>query len=98
MLSEARVVTHRPAVYLQRLCKHFAAKAPAEFDDQRGSVQFAMGACDLLVEPEALLLRAQAADEASLAQVQNIVGGHLERFGHHDRLQVDWSAAPALAA
>lgn len=94
MQSEARVITHRPAVYLQRLCKHFAMKTPAEFDDQRGSVQFAMGACELHVEPEALLLRAQAADQASLAQVQHIVGDHLERFGHHDRLKVDWTAAP----
>ena len=96
MQSEARVITHRPAVYLQRLCKHFAMKTPAEFDDQRGAVQFAMGACELHVEPEALLLRAQAADQASLAQVQHIVGDHLERFGHHDRLQVAWTAAPAL--
>lgn len=96
MLSEARVITHRPAVYLQRLCKHFAAKIPTEYDDQRGSIQFAMGVCELLVEPEALLLRAQAADEASLAQVQRVVGDHLVRFGHHDRLEVDWAAAPAL--
>lgn len=90
MLSEARVMTERSATYLQRLCKHFKLKVPAEFDEERGSVQFAMGVCEMQVEPEMLVIRVEADNEAALAQVKYIVTDHLERFGHHDRLKANW--------
>lgn len=90
MLSEARITTDRPATYLQRLCKHFKLKVPAEFNEERGEVQFAAGLCEMRVEPETLVLRVEADNEAALAQVKYIVTDHLERFGHHDRLKADW--------
>lgn len=94
MLSEARVSTTRPAVYLQRLCKHFAVKIAVESDDEQGTAHFPMGDCHLRVEPETLVMHAEAADAESLAQIQAIVADHLERFGHHDRLKVSWSQLP----
>lgn len=90
MLSEARVTTDRPATYLQRLCKHFKLKVPTEFNEEHGSVQFAMGGCEMQVEPETLIMRVEADNEAALTQVKYIVTDHLERFGHHDRLKVNW--------
>jgi hypothetical protein len=90
MLSEARVNAHRPATYLQRLCKHFKLKVPVEFNEERGAVQFAMGVCEMQLEPETLILRVRADDEAALAQLKYIVGDHLERFGHHERLTAHW--------
>lgn len=90
MLSEARVTTHRPATYLQRLCKHFQVKVPTEYNKEHGAIQFAMGGCEMRVEPETLVLQVTADDEAALAQVKHIVTDHLERFGHHDRLKAHW--------
>ncbi|MCB0194672.1 MAG: DUF2218 domain-containing protein [Anaerolineae bacterium] len=88
--SKAYVATTRPATYLQRLCKHFRHKVPAEFNEQHGTVQFAMGVCDMHVEPEKLVVEVYADNTAALAQVKYIVGDHVERFGHHDRLTVQW--------
>lgn len=93
MISEARVTTDRPAVYIKRLCQHFQLKVPAEFNEERGLVEFAMGTCQMQVEPQTLVLQVQADDTAALGQVKDIVGNHLERFGHHDRLKVNWSDA-----
>lgn len=96
MFSEAKIITHRPAVYLQRLCKHFKRKVPVDFNEEKGSVQFAMGRCEIQVEPELLVLRIAAEDDAALAQVKHIVTDHVERFGHHDGLKAEWADAVSL--
>ncbi|MDQ1671583.1 MAG: hypothetical protein QOC98_145, partial [Frankiaceae bacterium] len=37
-----------------------------------------------------LVLLAEAPDEAGLAQVQDVLGPHLERFGQRQELVVEW--------
>jgi uncharacterized protein len=91
MLSEAQITTDKAVAYMQRLCRHFAHKVPAEFDDQRARVQFAMGVCEMRADRQTLIFQAQAADTAALDQVQQIVGGHLERFAFREQLKVNWS-------
>lgn len=90
MIAEAQVNTHRPATFIKRLCQHFQEKASAEFDEQQGHVQFAMGTCEMKAEPNLLILRVEGADTEALATLKYIVGDHLERFGHHDRLKAIW--------
>ena len=45
----------------------------------------------MTVESDALVLRAEAADEETLAKVEDVAGRHLVRFGQRDELVVDWS-------
>lgn len=93
--SQAVIQTAKASGYLQQLCKHFAHKVPATWDAHSGRVDFAMGAC-AMAAPEGegrLTLAATAGSAEALAQVQEIVGGHLERFAFREPLVVAWTAA-----
>jgi hypothetical protein len=61
-----------------------------EWSETHGTVTFDWGRCTMQVNPNALTLSVTASDEDSLQRVQDLVGGHLERFGTRDHLKVDW--------
>jgi hypothetical protein len=42
-----------------------------------------------------LTLRAEADDPASLARIQELIAGRLEKFGRRERLIVTWQPATA---
>lgn len=90
--SLARVPTPKAERYLVQLCKHFAHRVPAEYDDNSGVIAFDFGRCQMAATPEILALVAEAADPAALAQVQDVIGRHLERFAFRDGLTVSWTA------
>lgn len=48
------------------------------------------GQCTLQTAPGTLTLRAEAADEDSLAHIQDLVAGRLEKFGRREHLTVTW--------
>lgn len=98
MDSVARVATDRGGRYGKQLCQHFSRKVPATWDDNRGEATFPGGSCTFLVEPDALVIRATAADETGLSQVEQVVGSHLERFSQRDALSVHWQRVAADAS
>jgi len=89
--SEARVATPRSARYLGQLCKHFAQRIPATFSAAQGRVEFPAGTCEMEAAGDLLILRATAADEASLSQVEDVVARHLERFAFRDQPEISWN-------
>lgn len=90
--SEARVATAAARRYLGQLCKHFQHKLPVSLDEQRGRIEFSAGVCELdATEPELLALRVNAADEASVANVEDVVTRHLQRFAFREELNVRWT-------
>jgi hypothetical protein len=91
--SEARVSTDRPARYMGQLCKHFGNNVHTEYDEDSGLIQFSFGTCRLAVETDALVLRAEAADDESLTRLEDVAGSHLVRFGQRDELTVSWQRA-----
>lgn len=91
MLSEARVPTSRSSIYLKQLCRHFGHRLPAEVTGELGQIAFPYGSCELRAEPDELVLRVRAEDEEALARLEDVVGRHLERFGHREELKVSWS-------
>jgi hypothetical protein len=95
LTSEARVATELPRRYLGQLCKHFQHKLPVELTETHGRVEFAMGVCTLDAESVAgvLLMRVEAADEAALAKLEDVVARHLERFAFREALAVAWVRA-----
>jgi hypothetical protein len=89
--STAAVATEKPAPYMKQLCRHFGHKVDASFDDERGSITFAMGRCGLdATQPGILQLHVEAEDAAGIERTQNVIGSHLERFGRRDALSVSW--------
>ena len=91
--SLARVATPKAERYLAQLCKHFAHRVPATFDDSSGEIAFEFGRCQMAATPEVLAMVAEAADSVALAQVQDVIGRHLERFAFRDSLTVSWTSA-----
>lgn len=90
--SVAAVATPLARRYMGQLCKHFAHRLPVELAEDSGSIGFPMGTCTLVAEPERLVLRAEAADEAGRAQLEGVVARHLERFAFRAPLSVVWTA------
>ena len=55
-----------------------------------GTLILTAGRCTLHTGPGTLTVRAEAPDEASLRQIQEIVTRDVERFGRRDHLTVNW--------
>jgi uncharacterized protein len=86
--QHARVQTTEPARYMKQLCRHFGHKIPAEFDDDRGSIEFSDGRCELTVEPETLVLVTTSESVEGAAHVADVIASHLTRFGFREELSV----------
>ena len=92
--SEALVETGRPARYGKQLVAHLGRRNGGEWSDgdERGFILLAAGRAELVSRPDGLALSVEGADE-SLAQMEDVVGRHLVRFGVRDELVVRWSRA-----
>lgn len=88
--STARVATNRPALYAKRLASHLGRRTPADEIPGGYRLHLPLGFAYLSNEDDALVLRAEAADEDALARVEDVVGQNLLRFADDDDLVVDW--------
>lgn len=89
-VAETIVETSKASRYLKALCNHFAQKVTAEYRNNRGTVQFGFGYCELVAEYNTLIIRIKAENESNLARVKHVVGDHLIRFGSAERLVIAW--------
>ena len=97
--AEARVTTAMAGRYLAQLCKHFAHRLPVEQEEGQGRIEFPSGVCMLDADgPALLILRAEAADDAALDQVQSVIARHLERFAFRDKPEICWTRTAAATA
>jgi hypothetical protein len=55
------------------------------------TVAFAIGSCEMRVEPDAVMLTIDAATEADLRQLMALVGERLETIGRRDGLVLCWT-------
>jgi hypothetical protein len=92
--SEALVATDRPARYGKQLVAHLGRRNGGEWydADERGYISFGAGRAELSCEPGGLRLAVEGEPD-SLAQLEDVVGRHLVRFGTRDELHVRWSRA-----
>jgi uncharacterized protein len=94
LASEARVATVLAQRYMTQLCKHFEHRLPARYGPAEGCIEFAAGVCRMTVpQPDLLVLRAEAGDEAALGQLEHTIARHLERFAFRDRPAITWRRA-----
>jgi len=91
--ATARVATTLPRRYMTQLCKHFEHRLAVSYDDTQGSIAFQAGICRLAVEPDALVMTVEAADETALPQLQDVVARHLLRFAFREPPAIVWTAA-----
>ena len=93
--SQTTIPTASASRYLQQLCKHWSHKFAVEFTPQRGTIPFdETRSCKLEASAEALALRIEAADDATLERTQGVVIEHLKRFAFREDLgEVRWERA-----
>ncbi|MGK5682624.1 DUF2218 domain-containing protein [Actinoplanes sp. URMC 104] len=93
--SRADVPTPRGERWRKQLASHFGRKATVLEEDAGTTLLLSAGSCLLTYDDAALHLEATAADAESLARVEQVVGGHLERFAAStEALRVTWQPAP----
>jgi len=93
LMSEAQISTASASRYLQQLCKHWSHKFPVEFTTESGTIPFSEDRlCQVSASADALTMRIQAADEATLVRTQAVVIDHLKRFAFREDLgDVRWT-------
>ncbi|MCV6584225.1 MAG: DUF2218 domain-containing protein [Marinibacterium sp.] len=78
--------------FLQQLCKHFAHKVPATFDDQTGEVTFSCGRARMRALADRLDFVIESGDRAGLDQTKAVIEDHLLRFAFRETPQpLIWS-------
>ncbi len=89
--STARVAIERPERWAKQLVSHLGHKAEVTEIEQGNRLTLTVGVGLVLVNDGCVLLEAEAPDEESLAKVENVLGGHLERFAHEHEIKVIWT-------
>ncbi|WP_409474545.1 DUF2218 domain-containing protein [Streptomyces sp. HC307] len=83
---------------LLREMRAVAEHADVTWSDAEGEVSLPWGGINLRAAAGALILRVEAAEEKELRLLQDLVAGHVERFGRRDGLQVHWQRPESPAA
>ena len=87
----ASVPTDRPGRWAKQLLSHFSAKVDVVLEGDGGTITFGAGTGIVRVEPNLLVFEAQGETEDDVQQVQNVLGGHFERFAAKEGLKAIWS-------
>ena len=91
--SETAIGTEQASRYLQQLCKHFAHKIPATFDEHAGHVSFKVGECRLKAEDATLHILLEAPNAEDMEQLKDVAIRHLVRFAFREELTANWQDA-----
>ena len=93
LTARADVATDAPGRYAKQLVSHLGRKVEFAVDGPASTARFGDGTGTVVVGEGVITLLAEAPDADSLALVERVLGGHLERFGQRNELVVTWSAA-----
>lgn len=89
--AEAHIQSEKAERYLAQLCKHFAHKVEAEWQNGQGHVDFGFGTCALKAADGFLRVACKADTDDHLRRVKYILEDHIVRFGWRESLSVEWS-------
>jgi len=91
--SKTTIKSENSAHYLKSLCRHFARKVPATWDDHQGEVNFAMGNCNftLIDTSDELELVCSAEAIEPLATVKKILEQHILMLSRRETIALIWS-------
>lgn len=90
--ANSQFETAQASKYLQQLCKHFAHKTEARFDEHSGEVKFVMGVARMNADDAALTFEAEADSAENLDRVKDVIESHLVRFAFRENLEkLNWA-------
>ena len=94
--NKGRHLGHRPRAHgggdalALREMQAVAAQVQVDWTDTQGTVSLPWGRCEMRAVTGVLMLHLEADDEANLGRLQELVSGHIERFGRREELKVAW--------
>lgn len=92
LVCEARVRAGLPSQVIAVLCERFAKdEVPSTWGETSGRADFSFGSGILEADADSITLRAEAADEASLARVKFMLAWRLEEFAKADKPEIIWT-------
>jgi hypothetical protein len=92
--SRAAVATQTPERYAKQLIAHLGRRIEFATEGAVTTGRMVGGTGRIIVEDGRLMLEAQAADRQTVELVQDVLGGHLKRFGEREGLDVAWAMGP----
>lgn len=93
IIATSTAQTASASRYLQQLCKHFAHKVPADWNDTRGEVNFPFGFCTIEAGEGSLVIRCEAEAREDMDRTRAVIDDHLERFAWREKLKLEWRDA-----
>ena len=97
--SRADVATGAPARYAKQLISHLGRKVPFTGDAVTAPATAVIGTATagIVVAEDVLTLWAAGDDEEAVAQVEQVLGSHLERFAQRESITVRWIRSESVA-
>ena len=90
MKTTANVETKHGEAYAKRLCRHFAHKIPATFENQKGTIEFPFGTCEIDVDEARMRIVVNVSDANLIERAESVVADHLVRMANKDEPIVAW--------
>lgn len=90
--SKAEVKSPNAAKYLTVMCRHFARKVPAKWDDNEGRVDFSVGTSRFILssEKQVLTITCEAEGNKNLEVQKSIIESHVALFSRKEAIQLKW--------
>ncbi|WP_319533973.1 DUF2218 domain-containing protein [uncultured Vibrio sp.] len=91
MIEEtAHIESEHVSKYLVVLCRHFARKVPATWDETNGLVTFPPGQAVFTVSDTKLTIVCGSDSEEGLDKVKDIVTSHVAMFSRRETIELQW--------
>ena len=90
MNQTAAIETEKAERLMKALTNHFARKTTAQYEGNKGYIEFKYGKCEITSTPTLLTLQANAESEDDLEHVKRVVAEHLLRFVPGEDIQINW--------
>ncbi|HFQ5403370.1 TPA: DUF2218 domain-containing protein [Vibrio vulnificus] len=94
LIEKTTISSEYSGKYLQTLCRHFARKVPAIWDDFQGKVTFSIGVTKMQFDPQlsTLTIVCQSDTPEALSQQKAVIESHVGLFARREALQLKWQA------
>ena len=91
--SKIAINSEHSAHYLKTLCRHFAVKVPATWDEKQGEVNFLMGSCLLTLNEACSQFELMCSTEevVKLSTVKRILEQHISMLSRREEIEIIWS-------
>ncbi|NAX22086.1 DUF2218 domain-containing protein [Vibrio sp. V39_P1S14PM300] len=90
--AKTHVHSEHVSKYLVVLCRHFARKVHAQWDEWQGIVHFPVGTARMEVDEKrsTLSIFCEAEDDKQLAMLKQVLEQHMEMFARREAIVLIW--------